>query len=203
MKYLIGTGLSGLVGSRIVELLSSKYKFEDISLATGVDITDSKAVETQIQKSRAEWVLHLAAKTDVDACEKDKALGKSGGAWKINVEGTRNVVEAAKKYGKHTLLVSTDFVFDGVQEVYTETDIPRPVNWYAQTKYEAEKIILQDPKNLVVRIAYPYRATCAIKKDFVHAILHRLQSNAEVAALTDHIFTPPFIDDVAQAFDLL
>ena len=200
---IIGTGLSGLVGSRIVELLSDKYQFEDISLATGIDITDKPAVLMVVQKNQADLILHLAAMTDVDRCEKDKLSGENGDAWKINVNGTQNIVDAAESFNKKVLYISTDFVFDGNADFYTEDDQPNPINWYAQTKYEGEKIVLQQPKNLVIRIAYPYRAVNSIKKDFVHGMLSKLSNQRVVQALADHIFTPTLIDDIAGAIDLL
>lgn len=200
---ILGTGLSGLVGSRLVELLSSEFDFEDLSYDTGVDISNKKQVNEKINKSRATWVMHLAAKADVDGCERDKVLGKDGAAWKINVEGTRNIVEAAKNSGKIVLYISTDFIFSGNQNSYTEDDVPDPINWYGVTKYEGEKIVLQDPKNLVVRITYPYCAKNQAKKDFVHNILDKLKKNERVIAAVDQIFTPTLIDDIAQALRIL
>src|SRR5437879_1088858 len=62
---IIGTGLSGLVGSRIVELLSPAISFEDVSRKTGTDITNAQAVLDRFSSSSAPIILHLAAKTDV------------------------------------------------------------------------------------------------------------------------------------------
>lgn len=200
---ILGTGLSGLVGSRIVELLGSKYQFEDLSYDTGVDISNRDQVFAKVKKSQAEWILHLAAKTDVDSCEKEKELGKKSAAWKINVEGTRNIVEAAKAFDKRVIYVSTDFVFDGNKEFYTEDDKPKPINWYSVTKHEGEILTLSNNKNLVVRFAYPYRAKCPNKLDFVHAIFNKLSNGEKIEALTDHVFTPTFIDDIAFAIDIL
>jgi len=69
---VIATGMSGLVGSRVRELLQDKFYFEDLSLTTGIDITDADAVAKAFDLSDAKIVLHMAAKTDVDACEDDK-----------------------------------------------------------------------------------------------------------------------------------
>lgn len=200
---LLGTGLSGLVGSRIVELLSSEYEFEDLSLDTGVDITDRSQLQQKIGKSQAEWIIHLAAKADVEGCEADKLFGKDGAAWKINVEGTRNIVEAASETQKRVLYISTDFVFDGSQDSYIETDIPNPINWYARTKHEGESIVLSHKENIVARIAYPYRAKCRTKKDFVHTLLAKLQVGQVMTVLSDHVFTPTFVDDIAKAIHVL
>lgn len=200
---ILGTGLTGLVGSRIVELLSDKCEFENLSRSSGVDISNKNQVLEKIKNSDAQIVLHLAGKADVDGCELDKSLGKEGEAWKINVEGTRNVAEVCQANNKRLIYISTDFVFDGIKDIYSEDDIPNPVNWYAQTKYEGEKIVqsLKSPW-VIARIAYPYRANFT-KLDFARAILGRLREGEPVAAITDHIFTPTFIDDIASALDVL
>ncbi len=203
---ILGTGLSGLVGSRIVELLQSRHSFQNISLETGIDIRDFEAVLQLMQDSNADVVLHLAAKTDVDGCEKDKVLGKEGDAWKINVLGTKNIVSACQKTNTRLIYVSTDFVFDGENPPaggYTEEDIPNPVNWYALTKFEGEKLVRTATLPWVIaRIAYPYRATFP-RKDFVRSIASLLKENKELEVVTDHIMSPTFIDDIARAFDIL
>ena len=195
---ILGTGLSGLVGSRIVELLKDKHTFENLSLETGVDITDYKGLYDRIIASSALWVWHFAAKTDVDGCEKEKYLGEKSEAWRVNVTATENITKLCKKTGKQLLYLSTDFVFDGTKNVYREEDIPNPQSWYAKTKYEAEKRVMQlGQKGLIVRIAYPYRAHIGKKPDFVHKMLSLLQSGAEVSAPQDQQKTPTFIDDIA------
>jgi dTDP-4-dehydrorhamnose reductase len=197
---IFGTGLAGLVGSRVVELLKDKYEFE----ASGVDITDRKAIIEKIKNSDASIVLHLAAKTDVDGCEKDKALGENGDAWKINVEGTRNIADACKESSKKLIYISTDFVFDGEKTSgYTEEDIPNPINWYSQTKYEGEKIVQKASTPwIIVRLAYPYRSHFE-KKDFVRTLIDKLEKGESLQMVTDHIMTPTFIDDAAYALDTL
>jgi len=200
---ILGTGLDGLVGSRIVELLRDKYEFENLSISTGVDIADRNSILERINNSDAQIVLHLAAKTDVDGCEKDKILGKEGQAWKINVEGTRNVADACSNSNKKLIYISTAFVFDGTKETYSEDDAPNPLGWYAQTKYEGEKIVqdLEYPW-IIARIDSPYRSAFE-KLDFARAILKRLKEGLAVVAVVDHIFTPTFIDDIAFAIDAL
>lgn len=200
---ILGTGLNGLVGSRIVELLSDRYEFENLSRSSGVDISNKDQVLEKVKNSDAQIVLHLAGKTNVDGCELDKPLGKEGEAWKINVEGTRNVADACSQTNKKIIYISTDFVFDGAKDSYSEEDIPSPINWYAQTKYEGEKIVkeLKIPW-IISRIAYPYRANFS-KLDFFRAILNRLRKGESVVAITDHIFTPTYIDDIASAINTL
>jgi len=204
-QSIIGTGLSGLVGSRIVELLTPEYNFENLSLETGVNILNIKDLEERFSASKADWVFHLAAKTDVDGSELDKEQGINGDAWKINVGGTQNIVSACQKYHKKLLYVSTDFVFDGLEDrYYLEEDQPHPLSWYAVTKYEGEKLVLDSKiPYLICRIAFPYRAVNVNKKDLVHLIIDKLQKKESITVVSDQYITPTFIDDIALAIKLL
>lgn len=217
---ILGTGLSGLVGSRVVELLKDKYGFENLSLSNGIDITDREKIIETVKASNASILLHFAAKTGVDNCEKDKNedikilryndIKRFSGlktAWAVNVLGTKNIVEACQLGKKNLIYISTDFVFDGEksQELdgYGEENNPGPINWYGQTKYEGENIVRNSNLPwLIVRIAYPYRAYFT-KIDFVRTLLEKFKKREKLTMVTDHIMTPTFIDDIAKALDVL
>lgn len=203
---ILGTGLNGLIGSRIVELLSPKYNFENLSRSSGVDITDFSSVNKAISSSSAKIVFHVAAFTDVKISEKEKDLGKESTAWKINVIGTQNVAKSCEQFGKKLIHVSTDLVLGGDEMPnggFREDDKPNPLSFYAQTKYEAEKIVksLSIPW-IIMRSAYPYRAEFT-KPDFVRFFRQNLQEGKSISVLTDRIVTPTFIDDIANALDVL
>lgn len=208
---IIGTGLSGLVGSRIVELLTPRFSFENYSLENGIDITNSADIRARILKAtQVPWVFHLAAYTDVQGAEKERSLGKDSTAWKVNVAATQHIVEACRESGKRLLYVDTDYAFDGTKKEYAEDDAPNPQGWYATTKSEGAKHVLAlGASGLVIRIANPYRAhpvglpAQPGKKDFAHKILERLQGNQLVTAPTDQLFVPTFIDDIAVAIEKL
>jgi len=197
---ILGTGLSGLVGSRVVELLSDDYSFENLSLETGVDITNKESVDTYFSNSDAPWVFHFAAYTDVQGAEKERGLGEKSLAWKINVSATENIIENCKKLGKKLLYIDTDYAFDGKKQFYTEEDSPNPLGWYGITKHEgAKRVIALGENGLVIRISNPYRANPVGKKDFVHKMMERLQSGQDVSGATDQLFVPTFIDDISFA----
>ena len=205
MKKVFGIGITGLIGSRMVELLQDKYEFKNLSVETGVDITNPDTLAPLREDKEHEVVILLAAKADVDGCELDKPLGENGAAWKINVEGARNVVEACQIGKKKLLYVSTDFVFNGEDTPdagYTEEMAPHPVNWYGQTKHEAERVVQRSGiPYCIVRPAYPYRSPFQMKKDFVQGILPRLKDKLPLAGVTDHIMTPTLVDDFARCID--
>ncbi len=192
------TGGHGLVGSRIIQLLSDQ--FECIAPhSSKLDITDQKAVETAIEAFVGDWIIHAAAYTDVDGCEQHQDKARS-----INIDGTAALVTAARKYDKKVLFVSTDFVFDGTASFYDEQSVPSPISFYGVTKYAGEKLVGAYSKNLIVRISFPYgRSISGVKKDFVAAIRNQLAQGKNVVAPDDNLFTPTFIDDIAQALRVL
>lgn len=194
-KEILGTGLSGLVGSRIVEL-NSDYHFTDLSLDTGVDILKPETIEPFFQNFIGDTILHLAAFTDTNAAW-DQKEDKSGLCYQLNVVGTQNIVNLCQKYGKYLIHISTDFVFDGTKEgQYTEEDVPNPVEWYGQTKCEAEKIV-GTINSSIIRIAFPYRSQFKPKTDIIRKIISKLSAGETVTMFTDQLTTPTFIDDIA------
>ncbi len=203
---ILVSGGNGLIGSRIIELLSPKYNFYSFGRTEGFDITKPETF-SQLSNKNAKYFLHLAAKTDVDGCESEKELGENSQAWKINVKGTETVANYCRENKIKLIHISTDFVFDGEKkegEFYTENDLPNPINYYAKTKYEAEKIVQSSgTEHVILRLAYPYRKEFDKKKDFVRAIVDRLKQGLEVNAVTDHIMCPTFIDDIAIVIDEL
>lgn len=216
MKILV-TGLSGLVGSRLSELLGNKYQFENLSRVSGIDITDEKVLAPAVKASNAKIVIHLAAKTNVDGCQEDKVRDQEllrkkdksvwinqETAWAVNVIGTENILKVCGETGKKIIYISTDFVFDGNDDRgYDEDDIPNPLNWYAKTKYEGEKLVANSGLDwIIARLAYPFRAEFE-KKDFVRAIKEKLEKGEKINAISDHVMTPTFIDDFVGAIDLL
>lgn len=206
MKKVLITGGNGLVGSRIVELLSEKYEFINLSRETGVDITDKESITKAIENSEAEIMLHAAAYTDVKGAEREKNLKEESAAWKINVTGTHYVSRACEMSNKRLMYVSTDMVVGGDHPPaggYTEDAEPNPLSWYAKTKYEGElRVQNMRTPHVIMRIAYPYRANFA-KPDFVRFFINWLREGKSINALTDRMISPTFIDDIASAVDVL
>jgi dTDP-4-dehydrorhamnose reductase len=200
MMKILATGMSGLVGTRIQELLENEFEIQDLSLSTGIDITDSESLNRSIEGTDAKILLHLAAKTDVDGCETERILLEDSPSWQVNVAATENIASIASNKGIKIIYISTDFVFDGTKNSYTEDDEVNPVNWYGLTKLEGENAIRETTKDFsIIRIAYPYRAFYPEKKDFVRRILEKIKSKEKIYGVTDHVITPTFIDDIAMA----
>lgn len=189
------TGSTGLIGSRIIELLKDKFEFIQI-LQTEVDITNKNSIQNKINSIDFDIFLHLAAYTNVDSAEEQKEL-----AHLINVIGTQNVFDAVVAKNKKFVYISTDFVFDGAHPPYFEDSTPNPLSYYAQTKLEGEKIVKN--KAMIVRLSYPYRSHYELKKDFVMSLRTALEQKKTLTMVTDSIITPTFVDDIAYSFGYL
>jgi dTDP-4-dehydrorhamnose reductase len=200
MIKIIGTGLSGVVGSRVVELLKDRFDFIDFSLDSGVDLLNKDSLINAFSKNLdVDVVLHLAAFTDTNAAWEQRG-DKNGICYRLNVGGTQNILDLCREHNKHLIYISTDFVFDGLKNTpYTEEDAPNPIEWYGETKYLGEKLILDSKHNAsIVRITYPYRANFNQKPDIVHKVLTKLQNGETLKMFSDQICTYTFIDDIAQ-----
>ncbi|MBI5127556.1 NAD(P)-dependent oxidoreductase [Candidatus Roizmanbacteria bacterium] len=187
------TGADGLVGSRIIELLNNDFHFIPLPQVK-MDITNIEQVKNVMDGIDFDLFLHLAAYTNVPGAEINKEL-----CFKINRDGTRNIFDTVVNKGKKFIYISTDFVFDGTNPPYFEDSAPNPIAVYASSKYEGEKIVnpLTGKKAMTVRIAYPYRASFEIKKDFFRTFKSYLEQKKPLKMITDSLMTPTFIDDIA------
>lgn len=203
MQKILATGATGLVGSRFVEMFSDKYEVINLDLTTGVDITKVETIAPFIEAHPdAKHLIHLAAFTDTNKAFAESG-DKNGICYKVNVEGTSNIVEVCKTNGVHLIHVSTDFVFDGKKSTpYTEDDSTSPIEWYGETKAIAEDVVKNSGvDSTIIRLSYPYRATYELKPDLVKKIRAGLESGKLYPQFADSVITPTFIDDIARAFD--
>jgi dTDP-4-dehydrorhamnose reductase len=203
LKLLI-TGASGLYGSKLAEMATARnYEvysgYSQDKPASGTptqfDVSERNRVEEVFKKVNPEVVVHAAALTDVDKCEINKEL-----AWRINVEGTRNIVEAAKGSRAFLIYLSTDYVFNGETGRYKETDKPDPINFYGVTKLKAEELVKEKAdKYCIARASVIYGSTPAAgKANFALWLLQKLESNEQIKVVTDQWNSPTLNTNLAE-----
>jgi len=209
MKILI-TGGSGLLGSKISEIAIQKghetysgYNTHESTYGIPIklDITNNKNVQNVFEMIQPEVVIHAAALTNVDTCEKDKELAR-----KINVEGTRNIVESSECYKAFLVSVSTDYIFSGKKGMYNEANIPRPINNYGATKLEAEVIVKNSiTKWCIARTSVIYGATPAAGKiNFALWVLQKLKKGEKLNIITDQWVSPTLNTNLTEMiFDII
>ena len=203
MKLLI-SGASGLYGSKLAQIATIKsyevysgYNRDQPAYGTAIqfDISHKNQIVEVFKKVCPDVVVHAAALTDVDNCERNKDL-----AWKINVEGTRNVVEAVRETDVFFIYISTDYVFNGKTGLYKESDAPDPINYYGFTKLEAEKIVENvADEYCVARTSVVYGSTPAAGKvNFALWLLNELKRNEKTRIVTDQWNSPTLNTNLAE-----
>jgi dTDP-4-dehydrorhamnose reductase len=205
LKLLI-TGASGLYGSKLAQIALSKgievYSSDIQNLSVygsfvKMDISDKVQVEETFRAVKPDVVVHAATLTDVDKCELNKAL-----AWNVNVEGTKNIVDASKSAGAFLVYISTDYVFSGEKGCYVESDSPEPINYYGLTKLEAETVVMQNMAESDFFIGRPsviYGSTPAAGKvNFALWLIETLRKGERVKIITDQWNTPTLNTNLAE-----
>ncbi len=148
-----------------------------------------------LTKVRPDVVIHCAAYTDVDGCELNKAL-----AYRVNVEGTRIIAKYCQKYCTYLIYVSTDYVFDGEKGLYTEEDVPCPVNYYGLTKLLGEEVVKSvNMDYCIVRVSGLYGYSPTGKKNFGIIALEKLMRNEIVIAFQDQYLSPTYVKALAKS----
>lgn len=204
-KQILASGINGLVGSKLAQVYDGQYVFDNLDTRDPVhpvDITDLDQVMAKFAAVKADFVVHLAAFTNVSAAW-EQTGDKSGVAYDVNVNGTKNMVEACKQTGKHLIHISTAYVFDGENDgLYTETDKLSPIEWYGQTKAWAEEVVVNsDIDWTILRIDQPFRSDAFAKVDTAHRIINGLKENSLPPQFTNHWFGPTYIDDFVKVID--
>ena len=166
---------------------------------TEMDFTDPEAVKNVFGKHRPAIIVHAGAISKPDDCELDKST-----AYKINTEATGALLSEAAKHKSFFIYISTDFVFDGEQGMYTEEDITRPVNYYGQTKLEAEKIVKRYQYGWsIVRTVLVYGKPMAGRSNILTIVREKLESGEEYKVVDDQVRTPTYVEDLAAAIVLI
>jgi len=138
-----GTGRLGSALRKIIPELVAPTREE-------LDITDLGSVQKAFEHYQPRVVVHTAAYTNVVQAETEKTL-----CWKVNVEGTRNLVRTALEYNPHFVHISTDYVFWGDKGGYREDDPVGPVrNYYALSKLASEEVVRVLPRYLIIRTSF-------------------------------------------------
>jgi len=204
-------GGSGVIGSKLVKYFANKKldvkytylknKIPDFQGGYKLDITDRKSTLSLLDKIDPDVVIHTAALTNVDLCETNKTL-----ATKINVEGTRNVIDGCKIKNRKLVYVSTSAVFDGKKKQYFENQPTSPLNHYGYTKLVGEKLVANsDLSYLILRTDQPYGWNEKWQHtNSVLRVINAIQSGEILKEITDWYNTPTYDYDFAKAtFELL
>lgn len=201
MRILI-TGASGLLGVNLAlegvkdhtvygQINALPLKNAPFTQLSG-DLLEKDAAAKLIDSVEPDWVIHCAALADIDACEKEPDFAR-----KLNADLPGEFARACKNRSK-LVYISTDAVFDGTKEEYSEDDAPNPLSTYARTKLDGERAVMEiDPNAIVTRInlfGWSLFGTRSLAEWF----FYNLQAGRTVKGFTDVFFCTQLANDLAN-----
>lgn len=185
------TGANGLFGRGLVRQLTAAGRDVVPLTRADADITDAAAVRAAVERIRPELIINAAASPDIDACEADPDFARC-----VNVEGTRNVADAARGACAGLVQISTDAVFDGAKRSpYTETDPTNPPTVYGRTKLEAEHVAATVARHWIVRVSVLFGPG---KTNFVEKSLRTIAARQDYLTASDQLGSATYTLDAAR-----
>lgn len=208
MKILI-TGANGLLGQKLVTLLTDKPHIEVVATSKGsnrityelppytyhsLDITQPDQVDQIISMEKPDVIIHTAAMTNVDECELNQDI-----CWQLNVQAVRHLIQAAEKQNCFFIHLSTDFIFSGDRPLLEEEDQAKPVNFYGKSKLEAEKLVMKSRlQYAIVRTVLVYGVTPNMSRsNIILWVKESLEQNKSIKVVDDQYRTPTLAEDLA------
>ena len=190
-KYLI-TGFKGQLGYDIVRELHNRGEYDIMALDVDqLDITDREKVFEVVKEYKPDVIFHCAAWTAVDRAEEAKEL-----CTKVNVDGTRNMVDASIEVGAKIVYMSTDYIFDGTKEgLYEVEDKANPKSVYGQTKYDGENEVRRNPSHFITRISWVFGLN---GNNFIKTMLKLADNHTELTVVNDQVGSPTYTVDLAK-----
>jgi dTDP-4-dehydrorhamnose reductase len=192
MKILI-TGGNGQLGTELRHLLDERQQAYRSTDSKELDITNVAQVNQYFADYQPDLVYHCAAYTAVDKAEDEgKAINQ-----KVNVDGTRNIAQAAAAVDATVVYISTDYIFDGdKQEIYGVDDQPAPRNEYGRSKYEGELAIQKyAQKYYIIRTSWVFGE---YGHNFVYTMLNLAKTHDRLTVVNDQFGRPSWTRTLAE-----
>ncbi len=200
LPKLLIIGAGSRLGFRLMEKAQGRFDWTGVDAFPShpeiilADITRPDNISSLIDARRPDFVIHTAAVTDVDGCERNRALARS-----VNVNGSMNIAESCQKFKSRLRYISTDYVFDGSGGPYDESAVPQPINYYGQTKLDGEQCVQSIcPDALTVRTCVPYDWNPKCPPNFLMWLVQKLKANENVSIVNDQWNTPTYNPHLAE-----
>ena len=194
MKKILVTGANGQLG-QCLQKISSQFKEFDFIFTDSetLDITDKEEVNDFFWQNAPDFCINAAAYTAVDLAETD--IEK---AFLVNADGAENLAEACAENNAQFIHVSTDYVFDGENNLaYTEEDFTNPLGVYGASKLAGDELALEvNPCSVILRTSWVYSE---FGKNFVKTMLNLFATKEELSIVADQFGQPTNANDLAEA----
>lgn len=157
-----------------------------------LDICDSKSIENVILSLKPSIIYNCVALTNLDEIEKNPQR-----AYDVNAYGAKNLAEMALKHKIKLVQLSTDGVFDGTKGMYSEDDLPNPINEYSKSKKLGEEFVSNTLKNYII-VRTNFYGLHENGKFLFNWIIKNLKTNHEIVGFDDVIFNPLEVNNLSQ-----
>ena len=194
MKKILVTGANGQLGQCLQKISSQFEEFEFIFTdSETLDITIKEEVNDFFWQNAPDFCINAAAYTAVDLAETD--IEK---AFLVNADGAENLAEACAENNAQFIHVSTDYVFDGENNLaYTEEDFTNPLGVYGASKLAGDELALEvNPCSVILRTSWVYSE---FGKNFVKTMLNLFATKEELSIVADQFGQPTNANDLAEA----
>ena len=194
MKKILVTGANGQLGQCLQKISSQFEEFEFIFTdSETLDITNKEEVNDFFWQNAPDFCINAAAYTAVDLAETD--IEK---AFLVNADGAENLAEACAENNAQFIHVSTDYVFDGENNLaYTEEDFTNPLGVYGASKLAGDELALEvNPCSVILRTSWVYSE---FGKNFVKTMLNLFATKEELNIVADQFGQPTNANDLAEA----
>ncbi len=207
-KLLI-TGATGLLGSHILRAAQenwhvvgtyhrttrrqSQYFFGQIDHGR-IDLGDYSETKAMIADVQPAAVIHTAAITDLDYCEK-----YPDDSQRINLNAAIDLAALCSDLDVPFIFTSADLVFDGAGAPYNEDDPPTPINVFGEHRALAEEGILAAYADAVIaRLPLLIGYASLGRESFFHKLVSSLRNEQEVTLFGDAVRTPVSAETAAR-----
>ena len=194
MKKILVTGANGQLGQCLQKISSQFEEFEFIFTdSETLDITNKEEVNDFFWQNAPDFCINAAAYTAVDLAETEVEK-----AFLVNADGTENLAEACAENNAQFIHVSTDYVFDGENNLaYTEEDFTNPLGVYGASKLAGDELALEvNPCSVILRTSWVYSE---FGKNFVKTMLNLFATKEELSIVADQFGQPTNANDLAEA----
>ena len=199
-KRILVTGASGKLGNFLIRYLRKfhlvfplGYKQKKNGIIN-TNLVNQNQLQKILSKIRPNIIIHLAAITDVDKCENNFEQ-----AYKLNVEGTYNIVNWILKRKKVRLIyISTDQVYNSNR--FSKEEDGRASNTYSVSKYLDEKIVENVSNHVIIRTNF-FGYFPNHKYSFINWFLDEIRKKKKINLVSDIYFNPIYIRDLSEVLN--
>lgn len=188
------TGAGGLIGAEIVRTAKEMNLPWTVRGLTrqDFDLLNFSEMQAAFRRDKPAVIIHCAALSRSPACEANPELAR-----KANVDVTRHLADLCADGMFY--FFSTDLIFDGEKGDYREDDAPNPLMVYGQTKLEAEVVVRQHPRHLILRISLTGGISACGDRGFNEEIRNAWRRGKSLKLFTDEFRCPMHASVPARA----